>query len=54
MTRLLLTLARTMLWRASLNYGGLQEEDAPLPASSDLMQRLHDECVQILINEPAK
>jgi hypothetical protein len=45
------TEARDMLWRALSNYGGLQENEAPRPPTSDLMERLQDECIEVLINK---
>jgi hypothetical protein len=45
------TEARDMLWRALSNYGGLQETEAPLTPTSDLMERLQDECIEALISK---
>jgi hypothetical protein len=39
------------LWRALSNYSNLQQKKASLPPASDLMERLQDECIEVLINK---
>jgi hypothetical protein len=40
-----------MLWRALSNYDGLRRNGAPHPGDSELMDRMHDECIEILLRE---
>ena len=42
--------ARDMLWRALSNYSGLLDKGATRPAASELMERLYDECFELIVN----
>ncbi len=41
--------ACSMLWRASSNYEGLRQAGAPLPVDHELMDRLDDECMELVL-----
>ena len=40
-----------MMWRALSNHDALRQADPRVPADTDWMDRLHDECVEILLGE---